>query len=242
MQDSQERYRTGFGRTTLIFASAYATVMLSAALAQSNPPVVGAAQLQYASITASGNTITATRIPVKTDKGTVYQDLTIQFDADAYGNLLVSSGFPAVTPSPNLLTPSFQTGIYHSASTVWTGKGLLELNGPGITAGGATAWTLSTTNGADGCTVPRNLIWYVGPPETSPIAARLKKANITSQLWSYGIAGGGSCPYQDAWSSNTLIGVSQIGNTITLATFSLNGSGTTDKPEPVDQLTFTLAK
>lgn len=198
--------------------------------------------MQYATLTGTFNTITATRVPVVTDTGVVYQDLILQFDSDAYGGLTVSSGFPVAAPSPGLQTSNFQVGNYHSASTVWGGKGLIAVSGPGVTSGGATAWSLSTIDGADGCTVPRNVVWYVGPITSSPIAARLKKAGITSTLWSYGITGGGSCVYQDNYSGNNIVGLSQIGNTLTIATFSDNGSGNADHPEPVAQLTFTLTK
>lgn len=199
-------------------------------------------QMQYATIVGSGNTITATQVPVVTDTGVVYQDLILQFDNDAYGGLTMTSGFPVSAPSPQLQTASFQQGNYKTASTVLGGKGLIAVSGPGVTVGGATAWSLSTRDGADGCTYPRTVVWYVGPIESSPIAARLKKAGITSKFWSYGITGGGGCLYQDAWGGNNIVGLSQIGNTLTIATFSGNGSANADHPEPIDQLTFTLTK
>jgi hypothetical protein len=75
------------------------------------------------------------------------------------------------------------------------------------------------------------------------LAARLRKVNITSTAWTFGISGGGiafSCggsPFFN-WGNGSIIGVSQTGNTITIASFTNNGF---DSASPVDQITYTLA-
>ena len=200
-----------------------------------NPPF---ATFQYSSVSGSNNTITVNRVPVTTAaKSVVYKDITIQFDTDPDGNLSISSGFPLFSDSPSVLVYSFRPGRYVGPSTFWGGKGFVTVSGPGVLPGGATAWSLSTASGADGCTTPSTATWYVGPIENSPYAARLKADKITSTAWSYGVANYPNCNGNSRWPTNALIGVSQIGNTLTIASFSINSY---DYDSPTDSITFTL--
>jgi hypothetical protein len=190
------------------------------------------ALLQYSTLTGSGNTITAAWVPVVTSKGTTYQNITLLFDVSAEGVVTLASGYPVVVPAPTNLVSSFKAGNYVGPSTILSGDALITVAGPGVTTGGATEWTLGATTNANGCTYPSTATWYVGPIADSPLAARLKAAGITSTAWSYGV-GTGSC-YND-WGTDTLIGVSQVGNSITIVSFTYAG---TDKNEPVDQITY----
>ena len=59
---------------------------------------------------------------------------------------------------------------------------------------------------------PQSVTWYTGPIASNPLAARLKKAGITSSFYSYGIVGfspscgaGGSPGY---FYSGALVGIS----------------------------------
>lgn len=195
------------------------------------------AMFQYAMLTGTGNTINATQVPVVTSSGvTVYVNLAMQFDVDANGNLTLSSGFPQITQAPTLITAGFMTGRYVGPSTLYGGKALVTVSGPGVTDGGATEWSLSAATGADACTSPGSAYWYVGPIANNPLAARLSKAGITSTAWSYGV-GTAAC-FTYTWAPNTLIGVSQTGNSIAIASFTKNGI---DSNVPVDQITYTLA-
>ena len=226
--------------TRLALAFSVASVLA----AQSGTPTPGPS-FQYSSLTGSGNLITATRVPVTTSSGSViYQDIVISFDNDGNGNLTVTANYPTINPSPGLLSSSFQAGKYVGPRTVAGGKATVTVSGPGVTtAGGSTTWTSMATSDADPCTYPGSATWYVGPVENNPIYARLKKQNITSTAWSYGVLGGGiafSCGGQQsfAWGNGAILGVSQVGNTITFATFTNNSF---DQASPVDQVTYTLA-
>ena len=220
----------------VVFASA------CVARAQSQPPSV---MFQNSTLTGSGNTINATRVPVAISSSlTVYVDITMKFDVDSNGNLTVSAGHPQIAPSPTLLTGSFVAGKYVGPSTKFNGKGYITVSGPGVSDGGATAWSFMTSSGADTGTYPVNGTWYVGPIANSPLADRLKKAGITSTAWSYGVSSGGA-PYGSSgygrWSGGTLIGVSQTGNAITIASFESSCSpNCPDSSAPQDQVTFTL--
>jgi len=194
------------------------------------------ALFQNSSIVASGNTITATQVPVVLSSGaTDYVNLTIQFDVSASGKLTVSAGYPQDFASPSLLASSFTAGTYVGPSAILTGKAEITVSGPAVTAGGATLWSLTTPTGASVYTYPDTATWYVGPIENSPYAARLKSAGITSTAWSYGL--GSAVGQGSTWPVNGLIGVSQIGNTITFASFTSNGK---DSNLPYDQITYTL--
>ena len=202
-------------------------------------------QFQYAAITGANNIITLTRVPVVTSSGqTVYQDITLQFDNDGNGNLTLTSGFPMFAPSPNLQVSSFQPGKYVGPQSVANGNSAIAVSGPGVVSGGSTAWSSTMTSSSDPCTVPSSATWYVGPIDNNPMSARLKKANITSTAWSFGISGngiafscGGSLSFH--WGNGSIIGVSQTANTITFASFTNNSF---DQASPVDQITYTLSQ
>ena len=220
------------------------TVCLFVASAQApNPPY---ALFQNAAITASGNTINATRVPVVTQSGVpVYVDVAIQFSVDNNGNLSIASGFPQFTPSPALLTSQFRPGTYAGPSTLLGGKARIVVSGPGIATGGASQWSLSAGPGADPCTIPLSATWYDGSPGSGPYASRIAAAKITSTDWSYGIATSVASSCQTTtgikpgnWIYGALIGLSQTGNTLTITSFTQ--AGTTDLSTPQDTIVFTL--
>jgi hypothetical protein len=100
--------------------------------------------------------------------------------------------------------------------------------------GGITQWT-----GAGVGSCGYTATWYTGPIASNPLAARLSKAGITSTAWSYGVGLVCNLSYGSyAGSSNSLIGVSQVGNTLTFVSFT---SSNTDTNLPVGQITYTLA-
>jgi len=224
------------GARQITFVMAFAALVV-VARAQTQPPY---ALFQYSTLTGSGNKITATQIPVVTAPGiTVYVNATLQFDVDSNGNLTISSGFPQLSAAPTLLASSFKAGRYVGPSTVLGGKAIINVSGPGVSDGGATQWSLSAATGADASTYPGTATWYVGPISSNPFAARLSKAGITSTAWSYGVSSSQSSMARFA--QDTLIGVSQVGNTITFVSFTTPfSSGSTDSNTPVDQITYTL--
>jgi hypothetical protein len=115
----------------------------------------------------------------------------------------------------------------------------ITLAGPGI-GSGVTSWSIATAPGYDYCTIPGTAEFWVGSLTSSPIAARLKAAKITSTDWSYGELGPVTCIpgiNGNNWQTNGLIGLSQVGNTVTVASFSVDG---VDYSQPVDELTYTL--
>lgn len=195
------------------------------------------AEFQYSTLTGSGDTVLATRVPAIASTGaTIYWDVTLLFDIDENGNLTLDPAYPQIVKSPNLITGNFVPGNYVGPSTVLNGEALITVAGPGVGPGGTTEWTLTTSPGAASCTYPSTATWYVGSLASNPLSARLKKAGITSTAYSYGTGGSEDC-YTD-WETGALLGFSQVGNTITIYTFSADG--TIDYNTPKDQITYTL--
>ena len=220
-----------------VFFTVFAAGVLVVHAQAPTPPY---ALFQYASLTGTGNTITATQIPVVTTTGvTVYENLTLQFNVDANGNLTIATGYPQAIPSPTLLTSGFKPGTYVGPSGVLAGKALIVVSGPGVTDGGATEWSLSAAAGADPCTYPLSANWYVGSIANNPYASRIQAAKITSTAFSYGVGNATNCNATSFdWFNNVLVGVSQVGNTITISSFSNNNSS--DFATPQAQITYTL--
>lgn len=191
---------------------------------------------QYPNLTGSGNTITAEWVPVVTATGTEYKNVTLLFDVDASGNLTLASGYPLVVPSPTPLVYAFQAGTYVGPSTINGGKNIITISGPGIRTGGTTEWSLAASTGASIYTYPSSASWYVGPISSSPLAARLKAAGITSNAYMYG-TGTSSCGCGDIWLTNSLLGFSQTNGALTIVSFTAGGK---DFSVPQDQITYML--
>ena len=206
---------------TFVMILAAGGVLAPRAQAQ-QPPY---ALFERSTLTASGNTINAIQVPVVLASGiTVYLNLSLQFLVDSTGNLTLASGYPQVTPSPILLTGSFVAGKYAGGYGSYT----LNVTGPGVLDGGVTQWNNVGSCGQAGS-------WYAGPIASNPLAARLNLAKITSTAWSYGI--GSACGLGNA--PTYLMGVSQVGNTLTFVSFT-DGSGI-DHNLPQGQVVWTLA-
>ena len=117
----------------------------------------------------------------------------------------------------------------------------MTVTGPGVGPEGATPWSLTPASGANRATYPQSVTWYTGPIANNPLAARLKKANITSSFYSYGIVGfnpscaAGSYGY---FLSGALVGLSQVEGSLTIVSFT-NSAGS-DSPIPLSEITYTL--
>jgi hypothetical protein len=204
--------------------------------------------LQDSTIVGSGGTLTATGVPVETSTGSiVYQDVTIQLNANAKGGLALAPGYPKVEAPPSIITSGFLAGHYAGPPTVASGQFLITVTGPAVGANGTTVWSLTPSKGANSCTTPLTATWYTGPLAENPLAPRLKKAGITSTDYSYGIVGATepiSCgpsftEYYDPFSQNCLIGVSQAQGSLIIVSFT-PATGAPDSSTPIAQITYTL--
>jgi len=231
------------------FLAVFATVWVTADHAQTQiapferaVATVPYSLFQDATLTGSGNTITATWLPVVTASGaTIHKNVTLQFNVDALGNLTVTAGYPKVVPSPAPLVSSFEAGNYQGPSSVLSGDALITVSGPGVTTGGATEWSSATSSGASTCTYPSSAAWYVGPIASNPFATRISAAQIpaaTVAAYSWGVTGNNECGGIDYYyGPNALIALSQTNGTLTIVSFSYNG---TDYSTPQSQITYTL--
>lgn len=189
------------------------------------------AEFQNSTLTGSGNTISASSLPVVTAGGILYFDVVVQFDVAADGTLTVSAGYPQYTKSPQPLVEHFKAGTYLGPDS---STELINVDGPGVGQGGSTMWSLGPASGAGGCLYPNTATWYVVKSlSSSPLAARLKAAGITNTKLSYGI-GGSNCS-SGLWGTNSLLGFEQTGGSIAITSFTRNG---TDSNIPVDTKTY----
>lgn len=209
---------------------------LETALTEESSTGTPYALFQYSTLTGSGNTIFAARVPVINSVGVAkYFDVTLQFNVDLNGNLTLATGYPRIVGSQTLIVSNFKAGNYVGPSTIYSGEMAINVSGPGVTTGGATEWSLASVKGAYACTYPETATWYVGPLTSNPLYPRLKAAGITSTAWYYGVGSSANC--NNSWGTNALLGFSQIGNTLTIVSFTYAG---VDKSEPVDTVTYTL--
>jgi hypothetical protein len=211
-------------------------------------------QMQYASIVATGNTLTISRVPENFAGVIMYKDFTVQFALDSGGKMTIAPGYPTVVLSPSLLVAGFKAGTYvgpinNDYPPISPG---IALAGPGI-GSGASVWSIAAAPPYDPCTAPGNATFWVGSLAGNPIAARLTKAGITNTSMSYGVSGAQLCypsrSDQGPWMANSILGFSQVGSTVTITSFSLYGGNTNtsgndgqggDKNVPTGELTFTL--
>jgi hypothetical protein len=201
------------------------------------------AELQYATLTGTSNTINATMVPVVLSNGTiVYKNLTIPLKvtetvSGTTTTVTVTAGTVTEVASPTPQVSSFKAGTY-----VGPGGGstqVINLSSPGVTSNGATEWSIAAASSATGCTYPTTGTFYVGALANNPLYARLKKAGITSTAYSYGLLGSGNtCFPGGAWYGGTIVGLSQTGNSLTIYSFTENS--TQDQSTPYDQITYTL--
>ena len=96
------------------------------------------ANFQDAAMVGGPDTVTISRVPVQDASGNVsYQDVFLQFDVDSAGNLTLSAGFPAVQPSPSLITSHFVPGTYVGPANLGKGNSWSRLAAPALVPGGA---------------------------------------------------------------------------------------------------------
>ena len=213
--------------------------LMAVALTVANAQTPPYAEFQYSTLTASGNTVTASWVPVVTSSGTTYVNVVVEFDVAPDGTLTVAPGYPQIVPAPTVLVSSFMAGNY--TGPAGDAGYYIAVSGPGVTVGGATAWSLATTTGATCNTTPTTASWYVfaGPMSKNPLYARLKAAGITQQIYAsyggWGTTGAQSCNAGADWGTNTLIGLAQAGGDLTISSFTASG---VDKSQPVSTINY----
>ncbi len=202
------------------------------------PDAAGAAaapvsQPQYASITGANDTLQLSRLPVTYNGVIYYADLTLalQFGVSGDGGVTFNVT-PTVVASPALTVNNFKAGTYIGPADVNGDKSIIVVAGPAPLGNGGTGWSLTTTSASSPLTYPSTAVWYDEPIANNPLAIRLQNAKITSNQLSYGEGDSGS-----TWAPNSLLGFSQVGNTLVISDFS-NCCG--DQSTPYDTITYTL--
>ena len=237
-----------------------ASVPASPALAQDAPATT---RLQDAQLTARGNTITITRLPIRTAAGTIYRDVTIELHVDAQGHVTLAtdaSGRAVAAGMPAPALPARPSGRQRQVALQSVPSGQpIELPQQPSAPIVYQKFTAGTYTAPDGSIVQvqdrgmdlihRVPAWslrsdngaiteatfYSGPPFLNPRSTRLKRAEITSTQYAYGTSDAGTGA---VFGTGALIGVKQSGPTLTIVSF--HHGCCTDEPEPVATLIYTL--
>lgn len=178
----------------------------------------------------AGNTVSMTRIPVRTSTGAVlFKDIQIEFTVDNLGNTTMAAGFPKITTSPAPIPSAFKAGTYKDAIVV--GRRYL-VSGPAVIPGGRVMWRIQAT-------APAGYIfeasWATGAVVGHPFQSQLTRNKITSTLYTWGVVGtiNNFAPF--FLNVNDVLGAQQIGN---LLVFHLYDNATSNAETGTAQLTL----
>lgn len=225
----------------------FATVLLAATapwVAARADDAAPQPRLEDATIEGHGGRLSITSLPVKTNHGTIYRDITIEFSADSAGNIIfaragaagVAGGGSSASavieqaPTPPTIEQHFLEGTYRAVAD----GALMRLSFRGKPINPfrdePPMWELSVISGA--AAVP-DATWYQCPIAENPMRARLHEAGIASPAWNYGLSQAGD---GRAFGSGALIGAAQDGNLLSIASFRVGCCGLS--PTPIAKLVF----
>ena len=239
-QISRQKASVGFGLIVTAAVLALAATSYGQSSEATTAPAPALTQPQYSTITSTNNVVEASRVPVVYNGKTYYEDVTFTMtpEVSTSGEVTIETKTTAVT-SPGPSASAFKAGTYVGPSNVNGGKNYIVVSGPSALPGGGAGWTLTTNSESSGATYPSTAVWYVEPIAHSPLATRLNAAKITNLAYSYGQGDSGSSPNTD-WPNNSLLGFSQVGNTLSISSFSYGNGYTDDSGTPTDTITYTL--
>ena len=223
-----------------LFASLASGPFMLAQTNDTTTPAAAIAEPQYSSITSTNNVVQLSRLPIVYNGKTYYEDVTLTLDytVDTAVNpaTLAVKVTPAEVTSPVLTVNGFKAGTYVGPSDVNGGKSIIVVSGPAPLSGGGSEWTLTTNSSSSTYTYPSTAVWYDEPIAGNPLATRIKNAKITSTAYAFGEGDSGGDPGNN-WYTNTLMGFTQVGNTLSISSFT---NGDTDSATPTDTITYTL--
>lgn len=199
------------------------------------------AYFQNATIVGTTNSISITDLPVTANGKTYYWNLTLPFEVSSNGDVM--TGLLEETKSPIFLDSAFSAGTYAGPSTIFNGEMTIALEGPSVWNNAYTQWTISAASGAYTCTYPDNGAFYVVPALTDYpnwLYTRLKAVGITANGNYYGTGSSTlECNADYNWPPNGIIGVSQVGSTLKILSFSTWTNGkVVDHSSQVDEITY----
>lgn len=128
-------------------------------------------------VSASGQQMTVTRLPVRKPDGTVvYRDVTLNFVVNSAGQVVVKSSKTINSPPQIVFNGKFEAGKYYLAAKK---EKVFDVVGPQIGVAGRAMWSIRL----NGATVVRI---YPGPVKGHPYEAEIKQSGVKSDL-AYGV-------------------------------------------------------
>ena len=206
-------------------------LLLLPTLAQAAEP-----QLQDATISGNGNTITINNMPVRTSHGTIYRDVTIEIRVDENGVVSFAPGArPTDIPKPIVQAPALPPRVQQFREGTYAAEDgtLMRLAYITPTFGGVPLWTFTQFGDQPGPLAEAT--WYEGPIIGSPHAAAIRRAGITSMLYSYGVSTNGT----GSFAPHSIIGATQTGDELTVVSFRHGCCGNGKSPTGIESYTYT---
>jgi len=181
-------------------------------------------------VSASGQQMTVTRLPVRKPDGTVvYRDVTLNFVVNSAGQVVVKSSKTINSPPQIVFNGKFEAGKYYLTAMK---DNVYDIVGPQIGVAGRAMWSIRL----DGVTVVRI---YPGPVKGHPYEAEIKKSGVKSDL-AYGVTEdnfGSGFSISHNIPPNSLIGAQYGNGEITISDF-----GTLANPTSRPRGTIVLAR
>jgi hypothetical protein len=197
----------GYLTTILVFMSACGLSTL--------PANADSFKLDYGNLSASGQQITITRLPIFRDgAGPLYRDIVIEFQLDKKNRLKVVSGYPKTTKSPGVLSANVVAGRY----ILNQDSDVFDLVGPGVGPGGRSLWSLVGANNT------LDMTFYGGAVDGHPYQERLNNAGIVSSPYTFGVSSNPGTLGM-GYGNGCLVAIHMIGNQIKLDSYSSNNCG-----------------
>ncbi len=207
---------TEFARPHPLLLGLFLGLALGANVASAATP---RAKFDSALVTGSTDRISVTRVPVVDSAGkTAYKDVTIDFEVDEAGTLMLAPFSPTIEAAPSLVTSGFKAGNYKD-----TRGNTYKLAGPSVVPGTTrTMWSLSLAVATSDASF-FSMNWTTGPIAGHPNQSSLTARNITSTAFSWGIVGDGHAaisyfPFY-GWNYGEVVGAAQVGNQLVLHLF-----------------------
>ncbi len=207
-------------------------LLLLPALAQAAEP-----RLQDATISGNGNTITINNMPVRTSHGTIYRDVTIEIRVDENGVVSFAPGArPTDVPKPIVQAPALPPKIQQFREGTYAAEDgtLMRLTFGTTLLDSTPLWTFTQFGGQPGPI--GEATWFEGPIQGSPHAAAIRRAGITSMLYSYGVTTSG----EGSFAPHSIIGATQTGNELTIVSFRHGCCGNGKSPTGIESYTYTI--
>lgn len=180
-------------------------------------------------VSASGQQMSVTRLPVRRSDGTVvYRDVIVKFVVNSAGQIIVKSAKTTTSPPQIVNQGKFVAGKYYLTSEP---NFVFELVGPQSALNGHNLWTIRR----NGSTIVRI---YTGPVKGHPYEAAIRNSRAKGDF-AFGIT---DEPFGGSAASHVVNQSHLVGAQVTQGEISFNDFGNIESPQSVPSRILVLTK